>query len=254
MTTLHSLNSQLTLVDPNCGAPEGAKASVVIDFAKDDMKNSTASFRDARLGDPSYAVKTKLAAKGDGATSVRRNGVLIAEVDRRDILPDEITRWFGEDDDGKANFDVDAATIREGAEEPKRSGGRKMRLAKWLKGPMNPLAPFPVAMEEGGKKYEWRESIVGQIALYEVNASDTTPIAWFQGSLRRVVDGQRVVYGAYLALTPAAEDMVDAVFVSAVLMSQKAKMRGYGGKSEMMWSEIAINSGRMGGMDGFSGL
>ncbi|EIW85762.1 hypothetical protein CONPUDRAFT_80205 [Coniophora puteana RWD-64-598 SS2] len=142
MTTLHPFNSQLTLVDPNGGAPEGATASVVIDFAKDDMKNSTASFRDAKPEDPIYAVKTKLTAKGDGATSVWRNGVLIAEVDRRDILPDEITCWFGEDDDGREKSDVDAATVREGAEEPKRSGGRKMRLAKWLKGPMNPLAPL----------------------------------------------------------------------------------------------------------------
>jgi len=198
------MDSQVTLVDPAILA----LASTILDFDRDDMKRTTIRIRGAANTQPHYYVET---TKSESRTVVRTGDQVVATIERREILPDQVTF----------------------------KGSPSMSLSKWLKSPK--ITSFPITFVKDEKRYEWRINFIGQIALYEEGAAFTDAIAWFQSSRKRVVDGRLVVFNASLALKPEADLMRDTVLVSCLLAEQKARMNGKA--SEVACGRAAFGEG-----------
>ncbi|KAG5642039.1 hypothetical protein DXG03_003737 [Asterophora parasitica] len=179
------MDSQLTLVFSTSDHP----ASIWV-FDRDDVKNAQISLYGT--GEALFTVKSNIHLT---ETTVTRTstGERIATVARRDILSDKVT-----------------------------FAGQKAKSVKgWLKSPKTSL--FPATFEEGGVSYTWRSSIVHQLSLV-ANDSPETPIAWFEDSKKRVVDGIPTITTAFLALQPDALRIQEAVLVSFLILQHKNRM------------------------------
>jgi len=198
----------------------------------------------------------KRAAIGSGNT-------LLAAIERNEIMPDEITLWLDDNERlrrGRPSLETitdsvlssaagdDVRTLGGAEEEGAPSkvkvegrrtgaelasvpavlydaqvGGRRMKLAKWLRAPR--FASFPVNFEVRGETYEWREDSSGQLVLYHPSAGPSAlPLARFSAP----TPGNQSTHGSHLALQAAlAEDEVkrDAVLISFVALEQKRRMR-----------------------------
>ncbi|KAH9483432.1 hypothetical protein JR316_0002900 [Psilocybe cubensis] len=203
------MNSQITLVNPQfIDANEPAEVLIVY---PDNLKN-TNIFRAGNEGQPLYTVKSNLAITETTITTPLDDpGVPLAKIERREIVSDKIT-------------------IR---------GRETMKTKSWLKYGGIFTIKFPATFEENGRKYMWKSSIVNQISLYLASDPDR-PIAWFEKSRKRVVDGEVVLHKAFLALQPEAMEIRDIVVLSFLILELKNRM---GQKAE------ELNVGRAVAMD-----
>lgn len=51
-------------------------------------------------------------------------------------------------------------------------------------------------------------------------------VAWFSKSRKRVENGRRVVYDAFIAIKPEYDHMRDTIIVSCLLAEHKLRMKG----------------------------
>ncbi|KIJ63408.1 hypothetical protein HYDPIDRAFT_113414 [Hydnomerulius pinastri MD-312] len=183
------MDSQVTLVDP--AVTDAAGGNIVLEFDRDDMKNATICIRGEHR--PSYFVNTP----DNRITTIHAGDFLLATVERKTLRPDLIT-------------------FRDSP---------PMNLSDWLKSPV--LSAFPITLEEGGRRLEWRENFVGQLSLHDPSKpqSQGTAVAWFTKSRRRVENGKRVVHKAFLVVKPEVDYMRDIVVVSCLLAEHKLRMK-----------------------------
>ncbi|EGO22013.1 hypothetical protein SERLADRAFT_475122, partial [Serpula lacrymans var. lacrymans S7.9] len=188
------MDSPITYVN----SPAPSDASTILDFKRDVMTHTKITVR----GDSTtcYTVETFKAGVGGVKTVVRQSNRTLAAIERRDILPDQVTL---------------------------RDGDAPINLNKWLKSPV--FSMFPITFEEAGKKYSWTRSSKGQLSLYEKGSEHKSAgcIAWFQPS-RLSLEGKdldTVSHCAYLALKEEADQIRDVVVVTCLLVEQKARMK-----------------------------
>ncbi|KAL4075234.1 hypothetical protein V8B97DRAFT_2004770 [Scleroderma yunnanense] len=189
------MNSQVTLVDPHSSTNSaGAEKGVTyLDFDQNDMTNTTIRIRGSRVNN--YVVRTT----GKMTTIHRCRGdtgddIVFVTIERRHLRPDLVTFM----------------------------NAQSVNLSAWLKSPV--LAVFPISFEEGGKKFEWTESLAGQLFLREVTSEGTTTAGWFSRSSKRSDGGGKATQNAYLALKPEVAHLKDMILVACVLAEQKLRM------------------------------
>jgi len=183
------MESQITLVDPTFA---GEPADVLI--MHPDNTNNTILYRRG-TSEILYTVKTDISATRTTFSTPNDNGVPLALLQRREILSDNITF----------------------------KGVETKKVKSWLKYGGIASIHFPATFEENGKAYIWKASIVGQLSLY-LASDPNTPIAWFEKSKKRVVDGRVVVHKAFLALQPEAVEIQDVAVLSFLVLEQKNRM------------------------------
>ncbi|KAL0950588.1 hypothetical protein HGRIS_007380 [Hohenbuehelia grisea] len=183
------MNSQITLVD---GEAARDASSTLLYFTPDNMKNSIITLG-AGDGKPLYVIESNTDVT---RTTLRRGGdsTPFAIVQRREILADKLSLH----------------------------GAEPFKVNKWFhySGTFN---VFPVSLEIEGSKFIWKSSMMGELSLYSVIAPNT-PIAWYQCSQRRVVDGRPVITAAYLVLRPDAVSIQDMVVLSFILLEHRSRM------------------------------
>ncbi|KAH7924063.1 hypothetical protein BV22DRAFT_1035572, partial [Leucogyrophana mollusca] len=186
------MNSQITLVAPSTPT----HASVTLEFERDVMTSTTITVRGNST--PCYSVDSARAGtfKPNLKTVIREGDRVLASVERRDMLPDQLSLH----------------------------GSPPMALSKWLKSPIT--SSFPITFEESGRKYLWRRDSGGKLQLYMENANSDA-IAWFHPSrLTFGADGgNRVLHPASLSLTPEADIMRETVLISCILVLQKMRAK-----------------------------
>jgi len=130
----------------------------------------------------------------DDSRSTGNNPIeLVAEIKRRDLLPDivKFSSWPS-----------------------------SKRLKSWMHGASGKSSDYPISFEWNSLTYTWKTNEALQIALYN-DLRPSTPIAWFQtasGAPRPNASHRRP--RDLLALQPEAEGMLDAVLVSLVVVMQ----------------------------------
>lgn len=117
----------------------------------------------------------------------------IAMIERRDIFPDRITL----------------------------EGQERMTIKSWLHG-YGTFKDFPISFEKNGQLYHWRKNVVDQLALFRDGDSEH-PIAWFERSKKRVVDGVPTIIQAWLALEREVIPIQDTVVVSFLIVEHKLR-------------------------------
>ncbi|KAF8876392.1 hypothetical protein BD779DRAFT_1677796 [Infundibulicybe gibba] len=99
--------------------------------------------------------------------------------------------------------------------------GERRKMKEWLK--LSGSSVFPALFEHYGETYLWKCSIVGQLSFYKAS-SPGVPIAWFETSKRRVIEGVPNISRPYLALQPDALLIQDITIVSFLVLEQKSRM------------------------------
>ncbi|KDR82277.1 hypothetical protein GALMADRAFT_207546 [Galerina marginata CBS 339.88] len=183
------MQSEVTLVDPTF-VDEPADVFVM----QPDNTNATTLYRRGN-SDILYNVKTDISGTKTTFSTPHDNNAPLALLQRREIVSDKITF----------------------------KGVETKKVKSWLKYGGVASIHFPATFEENGKGYIWKASIVGQLSLYLASDPDT-PIAWFERSKKRVVDGQVVVHKAFLALQPEALEIQDVTVLSFLILEQKNRM------------------------------
>ncbi|KAF9443143.1 hypothetical protein P691DRAFT_713673 [Macrolepiota fuliginosa MF-IS2] len=182
-------NSQITLTNPTFDD----EPALVLLLNPDNVKKTIMT----RLGGPhsgEVLYKVESNASLTKCSVFRPNSdVPIALIKRRDLFPDKITL----------------------------EGERERNIKSWLQG-YGTFKDFPISFEKDEKLYHWRTNIVDQLALFKDDNSEH-PIAWFERSKKRVVDGVPTIFQAWLALEPEAIAIQDAVIVSFLIIEHKLR-------------------------------
>ncbi|KLO19653.1 hypothetical protein SCHPADRAFT_935147 [Schizopora paradoxa] len=211
-TVVPSSESTLTMTGTKVHsyAPASMNApSSVVSFSTGSVNNTTVLSSSEQ---PLYTITTD--AVSNSHTKILRGGPslqdptsmgvssggieLVAEIKRRDLLPDVIrfADW---------------------------SSSRKLK--SWIHGASGKASDFPTSFEWNDLKYTWKTNEARQIALYN-DIRPSSPIAWFQcgsGSSRPMPGHTRT--RDLLVLQPEAESILDAVLVSLVVVEQSLRWK-----------------------------
>ncbi|KAG1749501.1 hypothetical protein EDB19DRAFT_1680511 [Suillus lakei] len=212
------MDSQVALIDSHgnlteLAAPDPAFGAItILDFDRDVMISTNATVRGQ--SHIRYSVKTVRAGlAGMNPKTVFSQGErILATAQRRDMIPDLLTL-----------------------------GGETMTLGSWLKTPM--FSSFPVSFSEGGVTYLWKESQDGGIDLYKGSGASTSTIARFYSSDFVVTHDRRIItYRAHLDLRPEADLIRERVFISCVLIVQKARRNAKAKERDSASQALMISS------------
>ncbi|KAJ3569638.1 hypothetical protein NP233_g4912 [Leucocoprinus birnbaumii] len=184
--TLKRSDSQITLVNPTFDNDP----ALVLLLKPDNVKQTTMTI--LRTGQVAYNVESNTSLT---KCSVLRPGEKdpVALIERKDLFPDKITL----------------------------QGEERQTIKSWLKG-YGTFKEFPISFERSGNTYHWKINFVSQLALFNANQPDH-PIAWFERSKKRVIDGKPVILQAWLAMEPEAISIQDAVVVSFLVVEHKLR-------------------------------
>ncbi|THU88812.1 hypothetical protein K435DRAFT_842050, partial [Dendrothele bispora CBS 962.96] len=188
-----------------------SRASVILDADSENPKSCDLVLRGT--GETMYEVRTENAFT---LTSFRRAGEVtaFAVFERRDLLPNTIT-----------------LTESYGSQRTTKT----LKLVKWLKSPR--FSSWPVELEVRGNKYVWKETDdKSRLLLYQNSTAmqaGTSPIGWFERGKRELQDnGPGVAFewkvtNPCIVILPSAEEIVNEIVVSALLLEQKDRwLRG----------------------------
>ncbi|KAF5349551.1 hypothetical protein D9756_008865 [Leucocoprinus leucothites] len=183
---LRPSESQITLVNPTF---EHDPALVLL-LKPDNVKQTSMAV--LKTGEVAYKVES---SKSLTKCSVFRpgNDTPVALIERKDFFADKITL----------------------------EGEERQAIKNWLKG-YGTFKEFPISFEKSGNLYHWKTNIVSQLALFSAGNPDH-PIAWFERSKKRVIDGKPVILQAWLAMEPEAIAIQDAVVVSFLAVEHKLR-------------------------------
>jgi len=123
-----------------------------------------------------------------------------------------------------ASYSEPIAVIKRGDIFPDRitlEGEERKTIKSWLRG-YGTFKDFPISFEQNGQLFHWRKNVVDQLALFSEGDSER-PIAWFERSKKRVVNGVPTIIQAWLALEREAIPIRDAVVVSFLIVEHKVR-------------------------------
>ncbi|KXN82695.1 hypothetical protein AN958_00227 [Leucoagaricus sp. SymC.cos] len=188
--SLKPTDSQITLVSPTFNH----EPALVMLLKPDNVKQTTMTC--SRTGEVLYKVESNASLT---KCSVFRPAIEapIALIERRDFFPDKITL----------------------------EGEEKQTIKGWLQG-YGTFKEFPISFERFGKLYHWKTNLINQLAVSKDSVVDDNPehpIAWFERSKKRVVDGKPVILQAWLALEADAITIQDQAVVSFLVVEHKLR-------------------------------
>ncbi|KAF8876395.1 hypothetical protein BD779DRAFT_163881 [Infundibulicybe gibba] len=135
---------------------DNSEPAAILYFDSNDMKQTNIYAESGSRRLTAYSVSSN---RDVTVTTINRayDSTPLAIVERREIFPDMITLQ-----------------------------GERRRMKKWLK--LSGSSVFPAFFEHHGETYLWKCSIVGQLSFYNANRPEI-PIAWFETSKKRVIEG-----------------------------------------------------------------
>ncbi|KAF7773508.1 hypothetical protein Agabi119p4_5675 [Agaricus bisporus var. burnettii] len=101
-------------------------------------------------------------------------------------------------------------------------GGTRQNITDWISG-YSILGSFPMTFNNNGRRYFWRKNKIQQLNLYN-DYDPENPIATYERSKRRVIDGGLKSFPASLTLNDEATEIQDIIVISLLVI--EGRIRG----------------------------
>ncbi|EKM78004.1 hypothetical protein AGABI1DRAFT_107775 [Agaricus bisporus var. burnettii JB137-S8] len=150
----------------------------------------------------------------------RRGGGILYKVVPDETLSSLKTSVYRADSDTPMAF-IETKNIC-GRDKITLRGGTRQNITDWISG-YSILGSFPMTFNNNGRRYIWRKNKIQQLNLYN-DYDPENPIATYERSKRRVIDGGLKSFPASLTLNDEATEIQDIIVISLLVV--EGRIRG----------------------------